>query len=254
MSLQSRARQALGLMDLTSLNENDSDESVSQLGVSAHTSQGSPAALCVYPQFIQAARQGLKSVGLSLPIATVTNFPDGEALPELAAAETAGAVTLGADEIDVVLPYKALKNGDEFVCRQLVTKCKAAAGGKLLKVIIESGELKTPELIRQASDIAIECGADFIKTSTGKVSVNATLEAARIMLEAIKASGKPVGFKAAGGVRTAEDAAAYLDLADEIMGEGWVSAKTFRFGASGLLGALLQTLGENTANNQTAGY
>jgi deoxyribose-phosphate aldolase len=133
--------------------------------------------------------------------------------------------------------------GNAAIGLELVSACRAALDKSvLLKVIIESGELKTPALIQQASEISIEAGANFIKTSTGKVPVNATLAAAEIMLNAIKNSGKAVGFKAAGGVRSAQEAADYLALADAILGENWVSAATWRFGASSLLGSLLLTL------------
>ncbi|MFK0573646.1 deoxyribose-phosphate aldolase, partial [Endozoicomonas sp.] len=148
--------------------------------------------------------------------------------------------------------FRALMAGNEEVGAELVRQCKAAcsagASGSsknvLLKVIIETGELKDPALIRKASAISIEAGADFIKTSTGKVAVNATPESARLMLEAIRDSGNTqVGFKPAGGIKTAEDAALHLDLADEIMGTGWVDRRHYRFGASSLLGNLLIDLG-----------
>jgi hypothetical protein len=119
-----------------------------------------------------------------------------------------------------------------------VAACKEACGDKLLKVIIESGELKEAALIREASLIAIAAGADFIKTSTGKVAVNATLDAAGIMLAAIRSTGAQCGFKAAGGVRTAAEAAEYIDLAEHLLGEHWVTAEHFRFGASSLLANL----------------
>ncbi len=127
---------------------------------------------------------------------------------------------------------------------ELVKQCKAACGDILLKVIIETGELKEEALIKKASQICIEAGADFIKTSTGKVPVNATPEYARMMLEVIRDMGvaKTVGFKPAGGVRTAEDAQAYLAMADEILGDNWVDARHYRFGASSLLTNLLNTL------------
>lgn len=129
--------------------------------------------------------------------------------------------------------------------------CQAACGGQaLLKIILETGELKEPALIKRASEIAIEGGADFIKTSTGKVEVSATLEAAEIMLNAIKDSGQDVGFKASGGVRTTEDAAEYLALAADIMGPAWISPKHFRFGASGLLANLAATLTGNVGTAQ----
>ena len=249
--LTSYARLALSLMDLTSLNDNDTDAAIQALCQQANTPEGHPAAVCVYPQFVALARQQLDAMGLSaVKIATVTNFPDGSADIERAVRETRAAADAGADEVDVVFPYRALAAGDGDTGKQLVSQCKAACGEQArLKVIIESGELQTPELIRQASEISIAAGADFIKTSTGKVPVNATLEAADIMLNVIKASGKAVGFKPAGGVRSAEDAAQYLKLAAAIFGEQWLTPENFRFGASSLLNNLLATLGHETASS-----
>ena len=243
------ARQALTMMDLTSLNDNDTDSTIESLCQQVKTPFGHPAAVCVYPQFIVTAQRALTAHTLNdqVKIATVTNFPHGGDDIMGAARETRDAVASGAHEVDVVFPYRALMAGDEETGLELVEMCKAACAGQaLLKVIIESGELKEPALIKRASEIAIEGGADFIKTSTGKVAVNATLEAAEILLTAIKASGKDVGFKAAGGVKTAEDAAEYLALASDIMGAAWVTPAHFRFGASSLLGNLLDTLTGNT--------
>lgn len=253
-SLQDNARLALQLMDLTSLNDTDTDAVIENLCSQAKTPEGHPAAVCVYPAFIGTARKALAALGLDdVRVATVTNFPHGSGQVDAAEAETRQAVTAGADEVDVVFPYQALIAGNSDVGRDLVKRCKSACGDSAqLKVIIETGELKTPELIRQASDIAIAAGADFIKTSTGKVAVNATPDAARIMLQAIRDSGRDVGFKAAGGVRNAEDATEYLDMARNIMGVDWVNASHFRFGASSLLGNLLNTLGHDatTSNSQ----
>lgn len=239
------ARQALALMDLTSLNDGDTDATIESLCQQVKTPFGNPAAVCIYPQFIVTANRALTAHKLNgqVKIATVTNFPHGGDDIMAAARETREAVASGADEVDVVFPYRTLMAGDEETGLELVEMCKAACGGQaLLKVIIESGELKEPALIKRASELAIEGGADFIKTSTGKVATNATLEAADIMLKAIKASGKDVGFKAAGGVRTAEEAAEYLALAAEIMSAQWVTPEHFRFGASSLLVNLLNTL------------
>ncbi len=252
--LTEAALRALHLMDLTSLNDGDTDDKIRSLVASAVTPVGTPAALCVYPRFLAAAKAALAMRGLCLPVAVVVNFPAGAPEPDLAAAETAAAIAAGADEIDVVFPYRALKAGDSDVGRRLVTQCRATTGDKVLKVIIESGELQEPGLIREASEIAVEAGAAFIKTSTGKVPVNATPQAAEIMLQTIRGSGRPVGFKAAGGVRNAADAATYLALADRIMGLGWVTPQTFRFGASSLLGSLLGTLGHQPAGVKTSGY
>lgn len=247
--LKESAKRALSLMDLTTLNDNDTDEKVIALCQQAKTAFGTPAAICVYPRFVPIARKTLKAVGIDLvKIATVTNFPHGNDDIEIAVTETKAAVAYGTDEVDVVFPYKALIAGNEQIGFDLVAACKSvcAENGVLLKVIIETGELQTEALIRQASEIAIRAGADFIKTSTGKVAVNATLESARIMLETIRDLGvaERVGFKAAGGVKTAEEAAQYLSLATSILGNEWVNTQHFRFGASSLLANLLATLND----------
>ncbi|MFP4263096.1 MAG: deoxyribose-phosphate aldolase [Halomonas sp.] len=243
--LKRAARQALALMDLTSLNDDDTDARIESLCRRARTPAGTPAAVCVYPAFVTTARRTLKALDLAgkVRVATVTNFPHGGDDIMAAARETREAVAAGADEVDVVFPYRALLAGDEETGRELVACCHQACGDAHLKVILETGELRDPALIRRAAELAIEGGADFLKTSTGKVAVNATLEAAEILLEAIKASGRDVGFKAAGGVRTAEDAQAYLTLAERLMGAAWITPAHFRFGASSLLDDLLATLG-----------
>jgi deoxyribose-phosphate aldolase len=255
--LQQAARQALALMDLTSLNDDDSDAVIRELCARANTPVGHPAAVCVYPAFVPTARQALAEQSLAgkVKVATVTNFPHGEADIERAAEETRAAIAAGADEVDVVFPYRALMAGDAEVGRELVEACKRECSDAVLKVILETGELKDAGLIDRAGMLAIDGGADFLKTSTGKVAVNATLNAAKILLTAIKASGRDVGFKAAGGVRTAEDAAAYLQLAERVMGAEWITPAHFRFGASGLLGSLLDTLGvEQQDKGTTGGY
>lgn len=242
--LKQAALTSLKLMDLTSLNDTDTGETIIALCHQANTPAGHTAAICIYPQFIILAKKTLAELGLShIKIATVTNFPMGSADVALALQQTEQAIKLGADEVDVVFPYRALMQGDERIGYDLVKACKDACGDQVtLKVIIESGELKTPALIQKASEISIEAGADFIKTSTGKVAVNATLEAADIMLNVIKAKNTQVGFKAAGGVKTAADAEAYLQLTESILGPNWVDADHFRFGASSLLGNLLTQL------------
>ncbi|MFY0990036.1 deoxyribose-phosphate aldolase [Halomonas sp. C05BenzN] len=243
--LQQTARQALALMDLTSLNDDDTDERIESLCRRARTPAGTPAAVCVYPAFVTTARRTLKALDLEgrVKVATVTNFPHGSDDVMAAARETREAVAAGADEVDVVFPWRALVAGDEEVGRELVACCHQAAGDAVLKVILETGELRDPALIRRAAELAIAGGADFLKTSTGKVAINATLEAAETLLSAIRDSGRDIGFKAAGGVRTTEDAEAYLALAERLMGADWITPAHFRFGASGLLDSLLATLG-----------
>lgn len=253
--LKASSLRALKLMDLTTLNDDDTNEKVIALCHQAKTPVGNTAAVCIYPRFIPIARKTLNEQGTpDIRIATVTNFPHGNDDIDIALAETRAAIAYGADEVDVVFPYRALIAGNEQVGFELVKACKeaCAAANVLLKVIIETGELKQADLIRKASEIAIKAGADFIKTSTGKVPVNATLESAELMMSVIRDLGvaKTVGFKPAGGVRTAEDALHYLQLADRILGEGWADARHFRFGASSLLASLLTALGHQT---QTAG-
>ncbi|MET1081357.1 MAG: deoxyribose-phosphate aldolase [Pseudomonas sp.] len=250
------AQQAIGLLDLTSLNADDTDERIRALCRRALSPAGAVAAVCVYPRFVALARQTLDSLGgTQVRVATVTNFPAGAADVQGAAEETLAAVLAGADEVDVVYPYTALRRGDRQVGRDLVRACKQACGERaLLKVILETGELAEPELIRQASLDAIDAGADFIKTSTGKVTVNASEHAARLMLAAIAERGGRVGFKPAGGIRTLADAKTYIQLAGDALGADWVSAAHLRLGASSLLDELLTHLGQGAPGSTAEGY
>lgn len=241
------AIRAIRLMDLTSLNDDDHDARIIALCHQARTPVGNTAAVCIYPRFVGLARLTLVAQGTpEIKVATVVNFPRGDDELDVVLAETRAALLDGADEIDLVIPWRALMAGDEAPARALVRGCKALCGARVLKVIIESGELQEPALIRAASLLAIEEGADFIKTSTGKVAVNATPAACRTMLAAIAECGAQdrVGFKAAGGVKSAREAAEYLAMAAALFGEEWLVAERFRFGASSLLGQLLATLGE----------
>ncbi len=243
--MQDTARLVLSLLDLTSLNETDTDEDIQRLCRRAGASVGHPAAVCVLTHLVAQARTALAGLNLqdAVRVATVVNFPAGDQSADEVVDQIRAALTSGADEIDLVFPYRALMAGDERRGYHLVSRCRQASSGHVLKVILETGELKTPELIRTAAEIALAAGADFLKTSTGKVAVNATPEAAAVMMETIRDSGRPVGFKAAGGIRTVEEAAVYLDLAREILGEQWLRPERFRFGASGLLDDLLNRLG-----------
>jgi deoxyribose-phosphate aldolase len=238
------ARTALAAMDLTRLEDDADDAEVRALCRRADTPFGHPAAVCVYPAFIAAAREELADAGLSeaVAVATVANFPGGAAEPERAAAEVLQSVSLGADEVDVVFPWRALLDGDDTVGERLVRQCRAAAGARVLKVIVESGMLEAPEAIRRAANIAIDAGADFIKTSTGKTDVGATMQAADVMLEAIRDGGRPCGFKVSGGVRTLDDAAGYLQRTEQVLGAEATRPERFRIGASGLLARVLEAL------------
>jgi deoxyribose-phosphate aldolase len=249
------ARRALATMDLTALGDHDDADSIARLAASAETPHGSPAALCIWPEWIATARRELDRRGLAkVRIATVANFPDGSADPARAARETIAAVAAGADEIDVVFPYRSLMAGNAAVGEALLRDCRDAAGDHCLKVILETGELVSEELIREASRIAIAGGADFLKTSTGKTAVSATLAAAGTMLSVIIDNGGHCGFKAAGGIRRVADAVPYLDLADELLGPGWATSARFRIGASALLQDVLAVLGTRGAPAEPDGY
>ncbi len=248
------AIRAIRLMDLTSLNDDDHDARIIALCHQARTPVGTTAAVCIYPRFVGLARLTLAAQGTpEVKVATVVNFPHGDDDLATVLAETRAALADGADEIDLVIPWRALMAGDEAPARALVRGCKALCGARVLKVIIESGELQEPALIRAASLLAIEEGADFIKTSTGKVAVNATPAACHTMLAAIAECDAQdrVGFKAAGGVKSAREAAEYLAMAAALFGEEWLVAERFRFGASSLLGQLLATLGEGKLSPAT---
>jgi deoxyribose-phosphate aldolase len=238
------ARRLLGLIDLTSLNPTDTADTVRTLAGSAATPAGRVAALCIWARFIAVAHESLKGTGV--PIAVVANFPAGASDVEAAAMETAAAVADGADEVDVVFPYHALLSGDEATGVALVRACRAACGPKtILKVILETGQLASVERIRRACELAIEGGAHFLKTSTGKTQPGATLQAAEVMIEAIAAARKrgiPVGFKASGGVSTIADATAYLQLYERQLGGGSATAATFRIGTSSLMKPILAAL------------
>ena len=250
------AQQALSFMDLTSLTNVETDQDIIKLCTQAKSPAGNTAAICIYPRFIPLAKKTLLGQGTpDIRVATVTNFPHGNDDIDIAVSETRAAVAYGADEVDVVFPYRALMAGNEEIGFELVKACKAACGDDVqLKVIIESGELQTEALIRKASELSIRAGADFIKTSTGKVSVNATPEAAKIMLQTIADLDNRVGFKPAGGVRNAQDAAVYLELALAILGDDWLAKERFRFGASSLLVSLLETLGHKAETQSQSSY
>ena len=247
--LRTYAKQILSLIDLTSLNNNDTDTGIGQLCEKATTKYGNVPAICIYSHFVPLAKKLLDTKNIK--IATVTNFPHGMCDIELALLETKLAIERGADEVDIVFPYHALINGDLSIGSKMIHNAKQICANKILKVIIESGELKTPELISKASRISINNGADFIKTSTGKVAINATLTSTEIMLKAIKDSGHKCGFKAAGGVRTVTDAIKYLELTTSIMGNDWINSDNFRFGASGLLDDVIAVLTNKQNNNDS---
>jgi deoxyribose-phosphate aldolase len=233
------AARALPLLDLTSLNESDTDADIERL--CARAIEFGTAAVCVYPRFVPLARDRLRGSGVRL--ATVANFPHGGDDIARAADECAAATADGADEVDVVAPIEAIREGDIGMVSELVTACRAAASESTLKVILETGFLEEPSRITAAARAAVMAGCDFLKTSTGKAPVGATLEAAAVLLAVIEEADGKVGFKAAGGIRIAGQAAAYLYLAEQLINPSWACPSTFRFGASPpLLDDLLRAL------------
>ncbi|KAA0699139.1 deoxyribose-phosphate aldolase [Neorhizobium sp. P12A] len=254
-SIRETAAVALSLLDLTNLKDDCTDAQIVTLCARAQTPFGHSAAICIWPRFVAQAR-GILGADHPVKIATVVNFPAGDMEVADVAAETREAIADGADEIDLVIPYRALMVGNEQAVTDMVAAVRAeCTGSTLLKVILETGELKDVALIKRASELAIAAGADFIKTSTGKVAVNATLEAADVMLRAVRESGRKIGFKPAGGIGSVADAALYLSLAETIMAPDWAMPSTFRFGASGLLDDILVVLsGGEPAKVAAASY
>lgn len=240
------ARQLLPLLDLTCLDEDATPTQIAALCARADGPHGRVAAVCVYPEHVQHARSLLPE---SIAVATVVNFPEGGEDPLRVAREIRRARAVGAQEIDAVLPWQALLQGREGPARQVLQAARDASGSALLKIILESGELSAPDRIVLASELALEAGADFLKTSTGKATAGATLQAAQLMLGAIRSLGSVAGFKAAGGIRSIEQAAAYRDLVARELGDTACSSARLRIGASALLDRIEAALGGSHAAN-----
>jgi deoxyribose-phosphate aldolase len=238
------ARRIVSLMDLTSLNETDDEAAIVRLSGLAVSRVGTVAAVCTWAQFMRVARNALR--GTRVRVAAVANFPAGMATVEQAAAETAAAIADGADEVDVVFPYRALLAGDAASGLALVQRCRNACGDRaLLKVILETGQLGSPDTVRRAAEIAVSGGAHFLKTSTGKTLPGATPEAAAVLLDVIaqsRTSGRGVGLKVSGGIRRFADARDFLDQYELRFGTGSATPANFRIGASTLIGDLLESM------------
>jgi deoxyribose-phosphate aldolase len=239
------------MMDLTTLEGKDTPGKVRALCAKAiHPAPGDPtipsvAAICVYPALVAEARDALR--GSAVHVASVaTGFPSGQTFLDLKLAETRAAVDAGADEIDMVIDRGAFLSGDYRTVFDEIVAVKDACGAAHLKVILETGELGTYDEVRRASVLAMAAGADFIKTSTGKVTPAATLPVTLVMLEAIRdferATGRAVGMKPAGGIRTAKEAVQYLVVLYETLGPRWMTPERFRFGASSLLNDVLMQI------------
>ncbi|HEY7524831.1 MAG TPA: deoxyribose-phosphate aldolase [Candidatus Limnocylindrales bacterium] len=251
---------AIRMMDLTTLEGKDTPGKIRALCAKGIRPQpGDPtipsvAAICCYPTFIADAKEALE--GTSVKVASVaTAFPAGQTFRDIKIAETRAAASAGADEIDMVIDRGAFLAGEYGTVFDEIVDVKEAAGDAHLKVILETGELETYDNVRRASVLAMAAGADFIKTSTGKVQPAATLPVTLVMLEAVRdferATGRQVGVKPAGGIRTAKEAIGYLVVLYETLGPRWMSPDWFRFGASSLLNdVLMQIEKERTGRYQ----
>lgn len=257
----SALRMAISMCDLTTLEGADTKGKVLSLCAKAKrpyiAAYGMPeiecpavAAVCVYPNMVPIAARALRGTGIHVA-SVATAFPSGQYPLEVRLRDVKWAAAHGADEIDMVVNRSAFLSGDYRTVYDEISKTKKACGGAHLKVILETGELGDYDAVRNASFIAMHAGADFIKTSTGKISPAATLPVTLCMLEAIRdfhlQTGKKVGMKPAGGIRTAKQAIQYLVLVNETLGSDWLTPSLFRFGASSLVNDLLAQLVKQVA-------
>jgi deoxyribose-phosphate aldolase len=254
----------LSMIDLTTLEGKDTPGKVRQLCYKARhlldTYEGLPtvAAVCVYPSMVRIAKQALEGSGIKVA-SVATGFPSGQAATEVKLADVRFAVDEGADEVDMVISRGKFLTGEYNYVFDEIALVKEASGTARLKVILETGELVTFDKVRRASDIAMYAGADFIKTSTGKIQPAATMPVTLVMLEAIRdfyyATGKMIGMKPAGGISKAKLALHYLVMLNEVLGEDWMTNEWFRFGASSLANdVLLQLVKQKTGLYQGADY
>ena len=255
---------AISMIDLTTLEGKDSPGKVEALcqkairPLESEPSVPSVAAVCVYPNMVSVAKRALQGSGIHVA-SVATGFPSGLTPTPIKIEETKRAVAMGADEIDMVIDRGAFLSGDLQKVSDEISAVKEACGASHLKVILETGELETYDNVRKASWLAMEAGANFIKTSTGKAAVNATLPVTLVMLEAIRdywyKTGKQIGMKPAGGIRTSKQALQYLVMVKETLGDAWLSNEWFRFGASTLTNDLLmQWVKETTGRYQSLDY
>ncbi len=254
----------LNMIDLTTLEGKDSEGKVKQMCYkAAHLHDAYPglptvAAVCVYPSMVALAKKSVADSGIKVA-SVATAFPSGQSSLAIKLAETKFAVEEGADEIDMVISRGRFLQGDYNYVYDEIAAVKEACGAARLKVILETGELVTYDKVRRASDIAIHAGADFIKTSTGKISPAATMPITLVMLNAIRdhyyKTGKMVGMKPAGGISKSKLALHYLVMLNEVLGEDWMNNQWFRFGASSLANdVLMQLAKEQTGVYQSKDY
>jgi deoxyribose-phosphate aldolase len=255
---------ALNMIDLTTLEGKDTQGKVKQLCYKAmHLHDAYPglptvAAVCVYPSMVKTAKTALGNSGIKVASVS-TAFPSGQAPRDVKIRDTKYAVQEGADEIDMVISRGKFLEGEYNFVFDEIAAIKAACGNARLKVILETGEIGTYDQVRRASDIAMYAGADFIKTSTGKINPAATLPVTLVMLEAIRdfyyQTGKMIAMKPAGGISKAKLSLHYLVMVKEILGDAWMNNEWFRFGASSLANDLLmQIVKEKTGVYQSKDY
>ena len=236
---------ALRCLDLTSLNDDDTPERIESLcrAAAAPAAALPPvAAVCVTPTFVAQARSLLAGAGVRVACATGA-FPSGRLGTAERVAEIAAALEAGADEIDTVLDHRAVVEGRMTEVLAQLAASRDACGAATMKVILETGALPSLAHVRSAAGLALDAGADFLETSTGKIDAGATPEAVLAMTEVVAAAGTTTGIKVSGGVRTVQDAVGYLDLVTRHLGPAWGTHERFRIGASSLLGALVEALG-----------
>jgi len=241
----------LNVIDLTSLNTTDYKSNIIRLTGTVNSFQGrfsnipNIAAICVYPNFVPVVKEKLTAKNVRIA-AVAGSFPTSQTFRSIKIAECKMAADAGAEEIDIVIPVGAFLAKDYSFVAEEIQEIKEAIGNRLLKVIVESGLLGDSEQIFRASMIAMDAGADFIKTSTGKVNVSATPETAWVMCKAISdfysETGIMVGFKAAGGISTVEEALLYYQIVEECLGSEWLNNKYFRIGASRLANNILSEI------------
>jgi deoxyribose-phosphate aldolase len=255
---------ALNMIDLTTLEGKDTEGKVKQLCYKAiHLHDAYPdlptvAAICVYPSMVKTAKKALEGSGVKVA-SVATAFPSGQAPHDIKIRDTKYAVQNGADEVDMVISRGKFLEGEYNFVFDEIAAIKEACGEARLKVILETGELVTYDKVRKASDIAMYAGADFIKTSTGKISPAATMPVTLVMLEAIRdfyyKTGKKIAMKPAGGISKSKLALHYLVMLNETLGEGWMNNEWFRFGASSLANdILMQLMKQKTGVYQSANY
>jgi len=255
---------ALNMIDLTTLEGKDTDGKVKQLCYKAmHLHDAYPglptvAAICVYPSMVAVAKKALGDSGIKVA-SVATAFPSGQSTRDIKLRDTKFAVSQGADEIDMVISRGKFHQGEYNFVFDEIAAIKEACGDARLKVILETGELGTYDKVRKASDIAMYAGADFIKTSTGKIQPAATMPVTLVMLEAIRdfyyKTGKKIAMKPAGGISKAKQALHYLVMLNEVLGEDWMNNEWFRFGASSLANdILMQLMKQKTGVYQSGDY